>query len=59
MKNICTVYNSYLTVSNMVTRDRRVVTSSTIRPGTMSGITTKLPQDIMTNNELGRYVSSK
>jgi hypothetical protein len=46
--------HTHLTVSNMVTRERSVVTRRTILPGTMSGITTKLPQDIMTNSELGK-----
>lgn len=45
---------TYLTVSNIVTSDSKVVTSNTIRPGTTSGITTKLPQDMITNNVLGR-----
>lgn len=47
-------YNKYLIVSNMVTSDRSVVTSSTILPGTTSGITTKLPQDMTTNRVLGK-----
>ncbi|KAE9531368.1 hypothetical protein AGLY_010574 [Aphis glycines] len=41
-------------VSNMVTSDRSVVTSRTILPGTTSGITTKLPQDMTTNRVLGK-----
>lgn len=43
----------------MVTRDRRVVTRSTMRPGTTSGMTQKPPHDMMTNRELGKYVSSR
>lgn len=43
-----------LTVSNMVTSDRSVVTSSTIRPGTISGTTIKLPQLMDTNSVEGR-----
>lgn len=42
------------TVSNMVTKDNRVVTSSTILPGTMSGTTTKLPQLMDTKSVDGR-----
>lgn len=46
--------NVYLIVSNMVTSDRRVVTSKTILPGTTSGMTTKLPHDMITNSVLGK-----
>lgn len=47
-------YVTYLTVSNMVTSDSRVVTNNTMRPGTISGITQKLPQDMITNSDDGR-----
>lgn len=43
-----------LTVSNMVTNESKVVTSNTMRPGTISGMTQKLPHDIMTKREDGR-----
>lgn len=50
MQTVC----AYLIVSNMVTRDRSVVTSNTILPGTTSGMTTKLPHDMTTNSVLGK-----
>lgn len=43
-----------LTVSNIVTSDNSVVTSSTILPGTISGTTTKLPQLMTTKSVEGR-----
>lgn len=43
-----------LTVSNMVTNDKSVVTRRTTLPGTTSGMMMNPPQDMMTNNVLGR-----
>lgn len=44
----------FLTVSNIVTSDNRVVTRSTIRPGTISGTTTKLPHEMHTKSVEGK-----
>lgn len=45
---------THLTVSIIVTSDNKVVTSRTILPGTISGMTQNPPQDMTTNSVDGK-----